>query len=72
MADILDHQPHYWTARTRKQVTDEGYNAEWVAQELATMGLTLAGESLPVEKKAKGGKLAQEVDTAPLEEKAEG
>lgn len=64
MADILDHQPHYWTARTRKQVTDEGYNAEWVAQELATMGLTLADEALP--KEAKKGKAKPDA-----EEKAE-
>ena len=64
MADILEHQPHYWTARTKKQVTDEGYNAEFVAQELALQGLTLADETLPKEKKGKAEKVEPEEKAA--------
>jgi len=44
MADILEHQPHYWTSRTRAQVEAEGYNADYVADELKAQGLTFADE----------------------------
>jgi len=44
---ILHHLPSYWTSRTREQVTDEGYNAEWIAEQLAARGLAFAGEAPP-------------------------
>lgn len=43
---ILEHTPSYWTERTREQVTNEGYNADYVAEELGKMDLALAGETV--------------------------
>lgn len=43
---ILEHLPTYWTARTREQVTNEGYNADYVAEELGKINLSLAGEAV--------------------------
>lgn len=72
---ILEHTPSYWTERTREQVNTEGYNADYVAEELAALGLALAGEAVPVDKpKKKGRKVAddtvddvRDLDTTPLE-----
>lgn len=72
---ILEHVPSYWTSRTREQVTEEGYNAPFVAEELAKVGLALVGESVAEDKpKRKGKEKAvddNDLTTGPLEQPAE-
>jgi len=54
---ILDHTPQYWLERTREEITEEGYNAPYIAEELGKMNLYLKGEG---PESFKTGDLAQE------------
>ena len=41
---ILEHLASHWAGRTREDVAAQGYNADYIADELALLGLTFQGE----------------------------
>jgi hypothetical protein len=65
---ILEHTPSYWAARTREQVTKEGYNAAYIAEELAALGLAFAGESVTEPEPVVVEEDTDDVDADPLEQ----